>query len=164
MKKLVSLLAVAVLAMACMPKLPDLPEVVTLKSAQLPVAAEESVMWQSDDYNGKPILMVFMGSWCPWCKKTMPAVNALKEKYGDQVEIVGAFMDQTPGPVRDAAKEHGLNAKALYNAAELAETVGVNGVPHVMLFDKKHRVIKVWEGFRPDMEEVVTVEIDKLLK
>lgn len=163
MKKLVSLLAVALVAAACMPKLPDLPEVVTLKSVELPVV-EEEVMWQSDDYNGKPVLVVFMGSWCPWCKKTMPAVVALKEKYGDQVEIVGAFMDQTPGPVRDAAKEHGFTVKALYNAGEMAEGLGVQGLPHTMLFDKKHQVVKVWEGYRPDMEEQVTVEIDKLVK
>ena len=163
MKKLVSLLAVALLAAACMPKLPDLPEVATLKSAELPVV-EEDIVWQSDNYNGKPVLIVFMGSWCPWCKKTMPAVTALKEKYGDQVEIVGAFMDATPGPVRDVAKEHGFTVKALYNAGELAEGLGVQGLPHTMLFDKKHRVVKVWEGFRPDMEEVVTVEIDKLVK
>lgn len=163
MKKLVSLLAVALVAAACMPKLPDLPEVVTLKSVELPVV-EEEVMWQSDDYNGKPVLVVFMGSWCPWCKRTMPAVVALKEKYGDQVEIVGAFMDQTPGPVRDAAQEHGFTVKALYNAGEMAEGLGVQGLPHTMLFDKKHQVVKVWEGYRPDMEEQVTVEIDKLVK
>lgn len=163
MKKLVVLLAVAVLAAACMPKLPDLPEVVTLKSAQLPVVEEEA-MWQADNYDGKPVLVVFMGSWCPWCKRTMPAVSALKEKYGDQVEIVGAFMDATPGPVRDAAKEHGFTVKALYNAGELAEGLNVQGLPHTMLFDKKHQVVKVWEGYRPDMEEVVTVEIDKLVK
>ena len=164
MKKLVSLLAVAVLCAACMPKLPDLPEVLTLKEIQLPVVAQENALWQPENYEDKPILIVFMGSWCPWCKKTMPAVNALKEKYGDQVEIVGAFMDATPGPVRDAADEHGFHVKALYNAGELAETVGVNGIPHTLLFDKKHRVVKTWEGFRPDMEEVVTVEIDKLIK
>ena len=163
MKKLVALLVLAIVAAACMPKLPDLPEIVTLKSTELPVVEEEEV-WQADDYNGKPVLIVFMGSWCPWCKKTMPAVTALKEKYGDQVEIVGAFMDTTPGPVRDAAKEHGFTVKALYNAGELAEGLGVQGLPHTMLFDKKHQVVKVWEGFRPDMEEVVTVEIDKLVK
>lgn len=163
MKKLVALFALAVLAVACMPKLPDLPEVVSLKSAELP-AVEEEVMWKTDNYKGKPVLIVFMGSWCPWCKKTMPAVVALKEKYGDQVEIVGAFMDATPGPVRDAAKEHNFTVKALYNAGELAEGLGVQGLPHTMLFDKKHQVVKVWEGFRPDMEEQVTVEIDKLVK
>ncbi len=164
MKKLISMLAVAMLTVACMPKLPDLPEVPTLHEAVLPVAAQEEVMWQSEDYNGKPVLVVFMGSWCPWCKKTMPAVNALKAKYDGRVEIVGAFMDPAPGPVRDAVKEHGLQVTALYNAGEVAEGLGVQGLPHTILFDKKHRAVKIWEGFRPDMEEVVSVEIDKLVK
>ena len=163
MKKLVTLLALAVVAAACSPKLPDLPEVATLKSVELP-AVEEDAMWKSDAYKGKPVLVVFMGSWCPWCKKTMPAIAALKDKYGDQVEIVGAFMDATPGPVRDAANQYGFTVKALYNAGEVAEGLEVQGLPHTMLFDKKHRVVKVWEGYRPDMEEQVTVEIEKLVK
>ena len=161
MKKLIAMLFVVAFAAACMPKL---PEIITLPSAQLPVVAQEEIIWQSDDYNGKPVLVVFMGSWCPWCKKTMPAVNALKEKYGDQVEIVGAFMDGNARPVAQATQEHGFTGKALYDAAELAEELGVNGLPHTILFNKKHQAVKVWEGYRPDMEEVVSVEIDKLVK
>ncbi len=164
MKKLFALVAVGMLAVACMPKMPDLPEVATLPSVQLPVANDENGWWQADQYEGKPVLIVFMGSWCPWCKKTMPAVNSLNKKYAGQVEIVGAFMDKIPGPVRDAARDNGFAAKTLYNAGELAEGLGVEGLPHAMLFDKKHRLVKMWEGYRPDMEEQVTVEIDKLLK
>ena len=111
MKKLIALLVVSVLAVACMPKLPVLPEVPTLDSVQLPVVAQENTLWSSDDYNDKPVLIVFMGSWCPWCKKTMPAVNALSEKYQGQVEIVGAFMDEVPVVVKDVAAEHGLHAQ-----------------------------------------------------
>ncbi len=161
MKKLIAMLVVAVLAVACMPQL---PEIVTLPEAQLPVVMAENELWQSEDYAGKPVLVVFMGSWCPWCKKTMPAVMALQEKYGDQVEIVGAFMDAAPGPVKDAAEANGFTVKALYDAGELAEGLGVNGLPHTILFNKKHQAVKVWEGYRPDMEEVVSVELDKLVK
>ena len=164
MKKLVSLFALAVLAVACMPKLPEVAAVATLNHAQVPVVTEEDVMWSSDDYAGKPVLIVFMGSWCPWCKKTMPAVNALNKKYAGQVEIVGAFADPTPGPVKDVIKEHGFEAKSLYNAGELAEGLNVTGFPHIILFDIKHKAVQVWEGYRPDMEEVVSIEIDKLVK
>ncbi len=164
MKKLLTLVALGLLAAACMPRLPDLPPVMTLNQAELPVVAEEDITWSAADYNGKPVLVVFMGSWCPWCKKTMPAVNALHEKYKGKVEVVGAFMDPAPGPVKDAVKEHGFTAKALYNAGELAEGVGVSGLPHTVLFDKKHQSVKVWEGYNPNMEELVSVEIDKLVK
>jgi len=161
MKKLIAVLAIAMFAVACFPSLPD---IVTLQQVELPVAAQEDVLWRSDDYTGKPVLIVFMGSWCPWCKKTMPAVTGLQEKYGDQVEIVGAFMDAAPGPVRDAAEEHGFTVKALYGAGDVAEGLGVNGLPHTMLFNKKHQLVKVWEGYSPDMEETVSVEIEKLIQ
>lgn len=164
MKKLVFLLAAVILATACLPKLPDLPKIVVLQEVQLPVVAQENELWQPENYQGQPVLVVFMGSWCPWCKRTMPAVDALAQKYAGQVEVVGAFMDAAPGPVRDVAQEHNFNTKALYNAGELAETLGVNGLPHTMLFDKKHRIVKTWEGYHKDMEEAVGAEIDKLLK
>ncbi len=161
MKKILLLVCTVLFVAACFPKL---PEIVTLPSTQLPVVTDKTILWQSEDYQGKPILVVFMGSWCPWCKKTMPAVTALKAKYGDQVEIVGAFMDETPEPVNAAMQANGFTGKALYDAGELAEGLGVNGLPHTILFNKKHQAVKVWEGYRPDMEEVVSVEIDKLVK
>ena len=161
MKKILICACVVLFAAACFPQF---PEVVTLNSVQLPTVAEEEVVWDVEHYQNKPVLVVFMGSWCPWCKKTMPAVTALKEKYGDKVEIVGAFMDNTPGPVRDAMEANGFTGKAVYDASDLAEGLGVNGLPHTILFNKKHQAVKVWEGYRPDMEEVVSVEIDKLVK
>jgi len=161
MKKILICACVVLFAAACFPQF---PEVVTLNSVQLPSVAEEEVVWDVEHYQNKPVLVVFMGSWCPWCKKTMPAVTALKEKYGDKVEIVGAFMDNTPGPVRDAMEANGFTGKAVYDASDLAEGLGVSGLPHTILFNKKHQAVKVWEGYRPDMEEVVSVEIDKLVK
>lgn len=161
MKKILILMTMLMCAVACFPRL---PEVTTLESAQFAVVGEENVVWQSSDYKGKPVLIVFMGSWCPWCKKTMPAVNALKEKYGDQVEIVSAFVDPTAEPVAQAIAANGLTAKAIYDASELAEGLGVDGFPHTILFNQKHQAVKTWEGYRDEMEKLVSAEIDKLIK
>ena len=147
MRKLVLTFVIALGAMAC---LTPLPEITTLPAVELPVATQETVSWQSSDYTGKPILMVFMGSWCPWCKKTMPAVMEVAEAYGDQVEIVAVFMDPDDKAVQTAVKEHNFTVKSLYNGGELAQTLEVEGLPHSVLFDKKHRAIKHWEGFSPD--------------
>lgn len=179
MKKLIALLSIVGLSAACMLELPDLPDEntvppemeqkatapklnFTLSNETAPIVDQEE-LWMAENYNGKPVLIVFMGSWCPWCKRTMPAVKALNEKYGDQVEIVGAFMDAVPGTVRDVAQEHEFTVKALYNASEMAESMNVNGIPHTILFDKNHRAKKVWEGYSPNMEAEVSVELDKLV-
>ena len=161
MKKILILVCTILFLAACFPKF---PEVVTLNSGRFPMVAEQETIWNVEDHKGKPMLIVFMGSWCPWCKKTMPAVTALQEKYGEQVEIVGAFMDANMEPVRNAMEANGFTGKAMYDAGELAEGLGVNGLPHTILFNKKHQAVKVWEGYRQDMEEVVSAEIDKLMK
>ncbi len=160
MKKLLVLGVAAVLAAACM----KLPEVPTLGEVQLPVAAQEEEVWTSTDYEGKPVLIVFMGSWCPYCKMSMPALNAVAQKYGDKAEIVGAFLDQDPKTVQKVAKEHGLNTKVLYNAGNVAESMEVSGLPHAVVFDKKHRAVKVWEGFSPTLEQEFDAQLERLSK
>lgn len=138
---------------ACYPKLP---------SVTIPEVVNDTAVWQSDDYYGKPVLIVFMGSWCPWCKKTIPALNALQEKYGDTVEIVGAFADQTPGPVKDVSQEHNIKFKTLYNAGAAAEQLGVQGFPHAVLYDKNHTARRIWGGFSEQFEQEASAILDSL--
>lgn len=154
MKKILLLILAVLFVGACYPKLP---------STTIPEVMDETAVWQSDNYKGKPVLIVFMGSWCPWCKKTIPALNALHEKYGDSVEIVGAFADQVPGPVKDVAKEHNIAFKTLYNAGAAAEQLGAEGFPHAILFDKKQTAVRVWHGFSEQFEQQASEKIDTLL-
>ena len=159
MKKLILTVLAVCLGAACIGPLPQVP---TLGDVQLPPTQGEEI-WMAENYNGKPVLIVFMGSWCPWCKKTIPALNQIGEKYGNQIEVVGAFMDQTPGPVNDVSAEHGLNVKTLFNASEVAEGLGVEGLPHAILFDKKHRAIKIWEGYNPSFAEEFDQQVKRVL-
>lgn len=162
MKKLCFTVVLAVLSAACMFK--PLPDVPTLGDAQLSVAAEKDAVWTAADHQGKPVLMVFMGSWCPWCKKAMPAVQAAQEKFGDQAEIVAVFMDNNADTVVKVAKEHGFTVTALYNGGALAQSLEVNGLPHAVLFDKKHRAVKHWEGFSPNLADEFQAHLASVTK
>ena len=108
--------------------------------------------------------MVFMGSWCPYCKMTIPAVNIIAEEYGNQVEVISVFMDQDANAVKKAIKEHDLKVKALYNGGELAEAMEVQGLPHTVLFNKQHQAIKHWEGFDPDRVNHFREALNKITK
>ena len=33
------------------------------------------------DYKGRPTLLVFWATWCPYCKKLLPGIAELNEKY-----------------------------------------------------------------------------------
>lgn len=161
MKKLVLSALLSLGVLACMP---PLPTVVTLPDVELPVVSEETVVWNSAEYKGKPALVVFMGSWCPWCKKTMPAVMEIANEFGDQVEIVAVFMDGDATPVKNAIKEHKFTVKSAYNGAELAQALQVQGLPHSVLFDKKHRAIASWDGYSPERANDYRTALQKLVK
>ncbi|WP_428054153.1 TlpA family protein disulfide reductase [Candidatus Avelusimicrobium stercoris] len=159
MKKVFLVMALAVLAVACM----RLPQVPTLDEFSLPVAGEKTE-WISTDYEGKPVLIVFMGSWCPYCKMSMPFIDAANENFGGQVEIVSAFLDDDPADVAKVVKEHNFKTKALYNASNIAESMEVSGLPHVVVFDKKHNAVKMWEGFSPELGQEIHDYLKKVSK
>ena len=161
MKKTCLAVLCSLLAAAC---LTPLPEITTLPDIQLPVVSDKQEVWTSADYVKKPILMVFMGSWCPWCKRTMPAVMEAAATYGDKVEIVAVFMDNDAESVQAAIKEHGFTVKSVYAGQELAQVLEVNGLPHSILFDKKHRAINHWEGFDPNRAEHFRNALEKVTK
>ena len=43
--------------------------------------------------NARLILYVSMATWCPNCKKNQPLVAMLREKFGDQIDLVGVPVD-----------------------------------------------------------------------
>ena len=158
-------LTLATLASLCLAAcLMPLPEVATLPQVQLPIAGQENAVWTSTEHAKKPVMIVFMGSWCPYCKMTMPAVMEAAQEFGDKAEIVAVFMDADPAKVQAAVKEHNFTVTSLYNGGELAQAMEVQGLPHTVLFDKKHQAIKHWEGFSPERIEDYRAELKKVTK
>ena len=88
----------------------------------------------------------------------------MKEEYGNKVEIVAVFMDEDAKTVNAVAKEHNFTVKSLYNGGKLAETMEVQGLPHAVLFDKKHQAIKHWEGFDPNRADHFREALDRIVK
>ncbi|MBR3632045.1 MAG: TlpA family protein disulfide reductase [Elusimicrobiaceae bacterium] len=161
-KTLCGLLLGTLLLGACV-QVPDIPKAPTL-DLSLPVAAEEEVVWQSQDYQGKPVLVAVMATWCPWCKRSLPALDATTAAFGDQVEVVGVFVDDDLATVKKVQKEHNIKSKILYQGDEAAHQLHAEGFPHIVLFDKNHKLVKVWSGYSDKLADEYKAEIDKLLK
>lgn len=53
-----------------------------------------------------PRLVYFRASNCPYCKQMTPVVNEIEQKYGRQVDIVYAEVEQQEG--KDLARRYGI--------------------------------------------------------
>jgi thioredoxin 1 len=77
-----------------------------------------------------PKLVYFRASNCPYCKQMTPVVNEIEQKYGRQVDIVYAEVDQQDGK-------------------DLARRYGIIGYPTVLLLDSSGERFGLLRGVVP---------------
>lgn len=135
---------------------------------RLPAFAGETVNGQgrfdSASLQGKVVLVNFWATWCPPCRKEIPSLVKLQEKYRDRgLMVVGVSMDESGArPVAKFLEKQKLNYPVILGDAELARGFGgVIGVPASFLVDRKGEVVRRFDGYVTEAE--LLGDIEKLL-
>ena len=96
------------------------------------------------DFRGKVVLINFWATWCPPCRKEMPALEALYKKLGDESFAVLA-VNQWEDPDHVFAYTGELNVFPTFPIlfdpeSAISEKYRVKGLPTSFLIDKKGRL------------------------
>lgn len=108
---------------------------------------------------GKYILLDFWSPWCGPCRREMPNIKAVYDKYkGDKFDVVSiAVWEREPVEVTiKTASELGMDWNQINNGGrEPAALYGVEGIPHIILFGPDGTILK--RGLHgAEIEEVVS--------
>jgi thiol-disulfide isomerase/thioredoxin len=103
---------------------------------------------------GKPVVVEFWASWCPFCKKQNPAIERLHRAGGDQLKVLTFSIDKTEQAARDYLRQHGYTFPAAMAGAQSDAWFGPRrGLPVVHVVDAAGRVVftEAGEMFEEDV-------------
>lgn len=118
------------------------------------------------EYTGKPVLLNFFGKHCKYCMLELPHLVALKQKYGDKIQIVGIHVQETMTQIERGKmqKRFGFNYPVYEyeNNAQFVRYISARaqwqgGIPFSILFGKQGNVLQVIPGYadKPDLERMI---------
>jgi thiol-disulfide isomerase/thioredoxin len=128
-----SLIAFAPLGAAAEPAAVRWPDVTLLDGRVL----------KASELNGRTVVVEFWASWCPFCARQNPYIEALHRAHGGKGLIVLTFtVDRTDAPARDYLQRHGYTFAAARSTPEIEAALGGRRVlPEVIVVDAKGRIV-----------------------
>lgn len=105
------------------------------------------------DYKGKVILLNFWATWCPPCKKELPALSQISTELKDKdFKMIGVSVDDNMEVLNTFLKSNNLSYTIVFEPNQLvtkymnATGQNQNVVPQTYLIDKNGKVVETILG------------------
>ncbi len=136
---------------------------------KMPVFSKKNVVdgtvVSSDAYRGKVLLINFWATWCPPCRKEIPYLIKLQEKYQKKgFSVIGISMDEGGKRlVKKFVTKLKVNYPVIIGNAKIARGFGgVIGIPVSFVVDREGNLVKRLDGYVS--EKVVEKELAKMFE
>lgn len=104
----------------------------------------EKWLTEKPETKGKYLLIEFWATWCSQCRRAVPLLNDLHEKYKDRLAVIG-ISNENEQVVRGLKKPKIEYNIAIDTQARMKTELAVTGIPHIIIVEPGGYVI--WEGF-----------------
>lgn len=111
------------------------------------VTKEDGTTVKLSDYVGKGTYTVvdFWASWCGPCRREIPNIKAMYEKYnGKGMNFLGVAVWDAPADTHRAMTQLDIPWPVIVGNQKLTEPTkiyGIMGIPHIIIFDPEGRII-----------------------
>jgi len=94
------------------------------------------------DLRGKIVLVNFWATWCPPCRKEMPDLQALYDKYKDQGFVVLSISDEEGAKVTPFIKERQISYPVMLDPGRKVHALyQVEGIPKSFVYDRDGKMV-----------------------
>lgn len=97
---------------------------------------------------GKPLMVVFWASWCPYCANHLPHVEKLQKKVrGTDLQIVAVSVDSEPANAKEYMARKGYTFAYTTDKTGLEKVFGARRIlPRTVVIDRQGRIAFATHG------------------
>lgn len=98
--------------------------------------------WTLHDLRGKVVLVNFWATWCPPCRKEMPDLDALYQKFKNQGLVVLAISDEETNKVTPFLTERPVTYPILLDPGrKVNDLFHIDGIPKSFVYDREGKLV-----------------------
>ena len=121
-----------------------------------PIIAVQKWLPETPNLTNKFVLVDFWATWCGPCKKSIPTLNALSEKFKDKMLVVG-LTDEDEETVAKMTEPKIDYLIAIDTEHRSLSAAGITAIPHTLLIDPNG--IVRFEGHPDNLDENLIQEL-----
>jgi peroxiredoxin len=98
--------------------------------------------WTFAELKGKVVLINFWATWCPPCRKEMPDLEALYEKFGSQGLVILGISDEEAAKVDPFIRESKFTFPVLLDPErKVNKMFAVEGIPKSFVYNREGKLV-----------------------
>lgn len=117
-------------------------------------------------YRGKVVYLDFWATWCPPCRKSMPALNRLRnELQSSGFEVVAINVDEHQSDAQKYLEKHSVDYPIIFDStASCPKVYDLQGMPTSYLIDQYGVIQDVHIGYRQGDIKAIRAKVNTLLE
>jgi peroxiredoxin len=98
--------------------------------------------WELKSLHGKVVLVNFWATWCPPCRKEMPDLEALHQRFQGQGFVILAISDEEQDKVKPFIAEYKITYPVLLDPGrKVNDLFQVEGIPKSFVYDRDGKLV-----------------------
>ncbi len=114
---------------------------------------------------GKPVLIEFWATWCPYCLEVLPGVEKIYKEYSSKgIEVVAVSVDTKQEKVAPFLEKNAYTMPVLLDDGNMLKRFNTRIIPTVFLIDRTGVVRKYWTNYGKKGQNLIESELDKMIE
>jgi len=103
----------------------------------------------TSDFQGRPAFINVFATWCPPCRRELPAIVEQSKQYRDRIVFVFVDEQEPAAVVKQFVASFGLSTPVAVDRGQFAATFDVGGLPWSIFIDRHGIVRYIYRGGIP---------------